>query len=141
MSAHPISRPAGGFSASSASGVARHPGKPAGAPSQPPQKAIQNDHWQSRIAHAPIPGVSTHAQARAAERYGRVLTEQEWFHIVADIIDRRAVLLARSPGDMSETYLVKCGTIPMRVVWRPLDAIISTVRPLQGNPESLVQRR
>ncbi len=83
--------------------------------------------WR-RLAGAPIPGVSFHAQERAAERIGRDLTRAEWLGVVASIIDGRAALLARHE-DMTELYLVACGPVAIQVVWRPLDGIVATVRP------------
>lgn len=77
---------------------------------------------------ASIPGVTHHARARAAERFGRDLSSAEWRALVLDIIDGRSTIIMRQ-GDGSEIRLVQVGTIAVKAVWSPSQAIIITILP------------
>lgn len=86
---------------------------------------------------ANLPGVSDHAQIRAAERLARRLTRSDWLQLVLDILDRRAALLSvRMEGlERRETWLCLVGEEAMRVVWAPETAMVLTLFP--PRPRSL----
>lgn len=77
----------------------------------------------------PIPHVTNHAQERAAMRLGRLLTRGEWNAVLLAITERRAVLLSCSERDGSEIWLAPVGTISLRLVWKPAQAVIVTILP------------
>jgi hypothetical protein len=87
------------------------------------------------IAPAPVrlranlPGVSDHAQIRAAERLPRRLKRSDWLQLVLDILDRRAALLhVRMAGmERRETWLCLVADAPMRVIWAPETAMVLTL--------------
>lgn len=71
------------------------------------------------------PCVSWHARERMAERHGRDLTYAEWVSAVADILERRAVLLS-AHGDV-QCWAVTVGPIVLRMMWSPGTANVMTV--------------
>lgn len=77
---------------------------------------------------ASIPGVTHHARTRAAERFGRDLSSAEWRALVLDIVDGRSTIIMRQ-ADGSEIRLATVGTIAVKLVWSPSQAVIITVLP------------
>lgn len=75
-----------------------------------------------------IPGVSTHAHERMAERYGRDLTAEEWQSVVLAIIERRALLLRIEPHGR-EIYAVEVAGVQFRAVWMPAAAVLVSMLP------------
>lgn len=74
------------------------------------------------------PGVTHHARTRAAQRFGRDLTSAEWRALVLDIIENRSTIIMRQ-GDGSEIRLVSVGTVAVKAVWSPTQAVIITILP------------
>lgn len=81
--------------------------------------------------HAPIPGVTEHAQIRAAERCPVPPTRAEWLQCVLDILDGRGALVRVDQpegGPMRrELWLVYLGDCRVVVVWAPLAGLAVTV--------------
>lgn len=75
-----------------------------------------------------IPGVSNHARYRAGERFGRDFSPSEWRAVLLDIVDGRSTIIMRQ-GDGSEIRLVQVGTVAIKVVWQPVQALIITILP------------
>lgn len=85
----------------------------------------------------PIPGVGAHARDRAAERLGRDLTREEWLAAVERILERRAVLMCRTPNG-SEHYLHEIGGVALRLVWQPAFGLVVTVLPAEMGATRMV---
>ncbi len=80
---------------------------------------------------------TTHAADRVTERYGFVATEEEWQRAALDIIDvigaggGRAVLLRRHP-DGTELWLARLSGWPVKLVYKPAEALFITALPGTG---------
>lgn len=75
-----------------------------------------------------IPGVTNHARSRAAVRFGRDFSAAEWRALVLDIVEGRSTIIMRQ-GDGSEIRLACVGTIALKLVWSPAQAVIITILP------------